>query len=69
MIKDPTRMYCAVRLDTDSGREWLDCATMSGGCEAATYSAEKTDAEIPDYARANPVQRIAPVEIHEIEEA
>jgi len=68
MLKDPNIEYVAVRLATDAGYEWMDLSSISGSREVTGHNANLTDKQIPDWATANPVQRIAKVEIHEIEE-
>jgi hypothetical protein len=55
-IKNPT-VYIAVRLSID-GYEWADVHTTSGSPDCCRDRADGADKEIPNWAAANPVQRI-----------
>ncbi len=70
MIRDSTKMYCAVRLQLDEGasHERLDIASLCKSREAARISSE-IDTEARElWTKDSPVLRIARVEIQEIEE-
>lgn len=53
------RVYCPVRRSTDDSREWFDVACASRAATVASDNADKLNARIPDWAKANPVVRIA----------
>lgn len=57
-IKNPD-LYLAVRLNPDEGYEWADPTTASGVPEVTQSRAKDKDKLIPQWAKANPVQRIA----------
>lgn len=51
---------------TTEGREWIDTGSSQLLRELAADAARKTDREIPQWADANPVVRIARCEIREV---
>lgn len=54
-----TGLVAAIRVAQDEGREWIDLHTASECVEVSREKASKTDAYIPEWAKANPVQRFA----------
>lgn len=58
--------FIAVR-HTIGGGDWFDIHAASGDREEAERKANLLDAQIPDWAKANPVVRYARVNISEIE--
>jgi len=58
--------FCAVRLDSDAGKEWLDVSTISMQVATARQSADLMSGSAPGWGKANPVVRIMPVEIREV---
>ena len=57
--------FAAVR--TVDGREYIDIFTVNPFRGETEYKALMVDRALPTWAAENPVQRIAAVEIHEIE--
>lgn len=68
MLIERLVVYGAVRKAQDSGTHWLDLDTLSGLSEMAKQKADADDARLPNWARANPVVRIARLEINEVDE-
>ena len=60
---DKVTAYMAIR--RADGTEYLDVRSVSTGRETARAYAQKTDHQIPHWAKANPVVRIAQVTIYE----
>jgi hypothetical protein len=60
--------YAAIRKLTDEGREYIDISSISCDRLDSEDKAEALDELIPQWASANPVQRIAKIEIKEITE-
>jgi hypothetical protein len=55
-----TTVHIAVRKDLNGGREWLDTHTLSVfGRDEAQRKACEQNGQIPEWAHANPVIRIA----------
>jgi len=67
MIKELVRCYAAVRLDR-CGQEFLDFATITSERGITEDVTRRVGRVTPDWDVRNPVQRIARVEIREIEE-
>lgn len=59
------RVYAAVRLS--EGREWVDISTIRLEPVEAKASAREVDQRIPHWAQANPVVRVGPFDIQEIQ--
>lgn len=60
--------WAVVRRCTDDNHEWIDLDTVSADPEYAQASAWADDEALPDWAKANPVVRLARVSITEIPE-
>ena len=58
--------YAAIRRDTDADREFLDISTISSLPNTARDMAELDNQRIKIWTSANPLQRIAQVQITEI---
>lgn len=60
-----TTRLVAIRRCTDDGHEWLDACTLAPNGDMCREAADQVDALIPDWARMNPVVRIARVTLTE----
>lgn len=56
--------YAAIRRNSE--REWIDQSTIDCLPSNVREKANKTDALIPQWAKANPVVRIAEIKIDEV---
>jgi hypothetical protein len=63
----PVFRRCFMAIRKTEGREWLDVDSLSTSSAASRRLAEKSDAKIPEWAKVNPVVRVAKVRIEEIE--
>jgi hypothetical protein len=61
----PDKAFIAIRHSAD-GYDWLDIATASGARDVCQDNASKTDAQIPQWAKANPIVRIACFTLSEV---
>ncbi len=57
-------LYCAVR--KTEGEEWVEIDTWGYVMETPVEKAQKTDKQIPHWAKVNPVVRIAKFKLTEI---
>jgi hypothetical protein len=58
--------FVAVRVDTGDNHEWFDTSYISGCLDAVREEAQKMDARIPGWAKANPVRRYARIRVAEV---
>lgn len=62
----PRAVFVAVRCASDSAVPWIDLATISGSRAVVEEKVDKIAHEIPEWAKANPVVRIAKFELAEV---
>jgi len=51
-------IYVAIRRAEDDGHQWADVSTVSGDAGITREKADHLDRHLPQWALANPVQRI-----------
>lgn len=61
-----TRAYAAVRKSKDSGREWIPTSTISLLIWDVRKKVKEEEELAPDWAKDNPVVRIAKIKIEEV---
>lgn len=59
-------IFAAVRAVPSESREWVDVTTASFCRDFAQLKASATDAEVPQWAGANPVVRVAQFQLTEM---
>ena len=58
--------YAAVRVNKDTGKEWIDCSTISYDAFCCDTLYSKAADEIPAFAVNHPLVRIVKVSITEL---
>ena len=53
-----TDAYIAIRKTKDESKEWADTSTVSNDLDDCAANARHMDMKVPEWASANPVQRI-----------
>lgn len=57
LLRNPV-LYVPVRKALDDGYEWADSGCASADLAQAKHNAAKLDKRLPQWAKANPVQRV-----------